>query len=345
MNRDRKREFTLIELLVVIAIIAILIALLLPAVQQAREAARRTQCKNNLKQIGLALHNYHDVYLRFPPGHLADTDLGTGVLVPGSGNLAGWATLILPYMEQGNLYDSFDFSIGITVSSNAPQAGLAVIPYRCPSDGNVEGPELTSKQNDVATGPLENNFATLRQVSNYVAVLGTAAVRPSTSTDGSLANSTFGGVFFANSSTSFRDMKDGTSNTFVVGERKSIIAGTRTPVVFDEHERYGYWAGLQIVEPAGVSAGFVLVEDIYGLSISPLNDRGAGNADDPAFSATHNGSVHFLLGDGTVRLISQNIDSNPTGNNADPDGAGPLEAQGLFQNLTDRIDGQVTIIP
>src|SRR5688572_18495143 len=126
MSRDQRRRigFTLIELLVVIAIIAILIALLLPAVQQAREAARRTQCKNNLKQMGLALHNYHDAFNMFPPGHVYDGFADTNVRSPtnGGGNdcvaagalasnatyvRAPWTVQILPYIDQAPLYNQF----------------------------------------------------------------------------------------------------------------------------------------------------------------------------------------------------------------------------------------------
>src|SRR6478609_9116964 len=121
-----RRAFTLIELLVVIAIIAVLIALLLPAVQQAREAARRTQCRNNLKQIGLALHNYHDAYQLFPPGYVdrngnpdltPDNDLGPGW---------GWASFILPQLDQGNVYNQINFNIGVGLGSNATVSKLSM---------------------------------------------------------------------------------------------------------------------------------------------------------------------------------------------------------------------------
>ncbi|MCA9027033.1 MAG: DUF1559 domain-containing protein [Planctomycetaceae bacterium] len=132
--QSRKRGFTLIELLVVIAIIAILIALLLPAVQQAREAARRTQCRNNLKQLGLALHNYHDVFLTFPQGFIVDATFGAGIT--GTPNMSSWSFSILPYIDQTNLYNTIASSGGgLTVVGGVTntQAKTTVPGFICPS--------------------------------------------------------------------------------------------------------------------------------------------------------------------------------------------------------------------
>ncbi|GAF96685.1 unnamed protein product [marine sediment metagenome] len=129
--KKRRLGFTLIELLVVIAIIAILIALLLPAVQQAREAARRTQCRNNLKQIGLAMHNYHETFFRFPPGWVLDTTtLHNGF---------AWSTLILPYLDQAALFNKFDFDYDVDDGTNNGDgtiwfASEILLAYHCPSD-------------------------------------------------------------------------------------------------------------------------------------------------------------------------------------------------------------------
>src|SRR6516165_1269146 len=135
MNRGSRRGgFTLIELLVVIAIIAILIGLLLPAVQKVREAAARIQCTNNLKQIGLALHTYHDANKRFPPGYLdgntdpnstPDNDVGPGW---------GWASFILPFIEQGNVYNQINLKVGVGVGSNVGISQQPLVIYQCPSD-------------------------------------------------------------------------------------------------------------------------------------------------------------------------------------------------------------------
>lgn len=138
----RRRGFTLIELLVVIAIIAVLLALLLPAVQQAREAARRTQCKNNLKQMGLALHNYHDSHKTFPPGVVSLLANPSWVMPPGACTAApidlgpGWSffTRMLPYLEECNFYNTIDFDQPLDAMVNAAPRTTPVRVFRCPSD-------------------------------------------------------------------------------------------------------------------------------------------------------------------------------------------------------------------
>jgi len=125
---NRQRGFTLIELLVVIAIIAVLVSLLLPAVQQAREAARRTQCRNHLKQLGLALHNYHSSQNVFPPGYVA------GAAYPATTNGWGWCAQLLPQLDQGPLYDTINFSLAVENSANLPVWSVTLPGLVCPSD-------------------------------------------------------------------------------------------------------------------------------------------------------------------------------------------------------------------
>ncbi|HVJ66658.1 MAG TPA: DUF1559 domain-containing protein, partial [Caulifigura sp.] len=182
MLLKKKSGFTLIELLVVIAIIAILIALLLPAVQQAREAARRTQCKNNLKQIGLALHNYESTYTVFPPGRGSFTEATPGAF-------------ILPFLEQGSQYSLFDFSYSLNGSTkNTAAIRQTISAYQCPSHPIVPGFPLNGQ-------------------ANY---------QPCTGSNADLGTMT--GIFFINSSTKFRDIPDGTSNTAMYSEiRKGPI--------------------------------------------------------------------------------------------------------------------------
>jgi len=141
MKERRRIGFTLIELLVVIAIIAILISLLLPAVQQAREAARRTQCRNNMKQIGLALHNYHDVFNSFPPGYVAKIPNNK---TSSERSMFAWGSLILPYIDQGNVYQVLDPGNVLTLDQRLldPVVGPALVAaiqtplasFRCPTD-------------------------------------------------------------------------------------------------------------------------------------------------------------------------------------------------------------------
>ena len=224
----KSRAFTLIELLVVIAIIAVLIALLLPAVQQAREAARRTQCRNNLHQIGLALHNYHDTHSVFPPGQVYCTSIG---------QRTNWLVLILPFVDESALYNAYnmDHNPG---PSGAPQnttvSDAILSQYCCPSDGAPE------------------NDGNGREGS-YAGCFGTDRVKEcsDTSTDPRA------GVLYSSSKIRIRDIRDGTSNTLAAGETTEIEMG----VTYDPHRinwAYGgYWRGLRhTTVPMNAAIGF-----------------------------------------------------------------------------------------
>ncbi|MDQ3331057.1 MAG: DUF1559 domain-containing protein, partial [Planctomycetota bacterium] len=170
----RRLGFTLIELLVVIAIIAVLIALLLPAVQQAREAARRSQCLNNLKQIGLALHNYHDTHLAFPPGWIG-ADQVTGAHDVEGMNGFGWGTMVLPYVEQNNLYQQFRFPLSIVDDVVGPPTNKSLLAtkipvFECPSDPHENTWEIEPEGGGAP-------IATLG-VANYVGLFGFQYVGP-----------------------------------------------------------------------------------------------------------------------------------------------------------------------
>lgn len=194
---SRKHGFTLVELLVVIAIIGVLVALLLPAVQAAREAARKAHCKNNLKQVGIALHNYHDTHKVLPPGWLADAPEGA----PGW----AWGAFLLPYLEQSNSFRQIDTTEHIDEPANAAARVLVIESYLCPSDPFPNRFVLNSQDTplmDVAK-------------SNYVGVFGTSEVED--------VPSNGEGVFYHNSSTRLADVPDGLSNTLFVGERSSRL--------------------------------------------------------------------------------------------------------------------------
>ena len=192
-NNRIRRGFTLIELLVVIAIIAILIALLLPAVQQAREAARRSTCKNNMRQIGLALHNYHEVYNTFPPEAIWGAGFGT-TLLPRNYT---WIIMILPYLEEKNLYESINFRLpifGQLATDGALIRGKVIKVLQCPSDTNYGGSGFTH-------GFSHTNYAGAEGWDWW-----------------SRSQDQHGGVFTLSTATRIRDITDGTSTTIMVGE-------------------------------------------------------------------------------------------------------------------------------
>jgi prepilin-type N-terminal cleavage/methylation domain-containing protein len=270
----KRKAFTLIELLVVIAIIAVLIALLLPAVQQAREAARRSQCKNNLKQIGLALHNYHDSFRVLPPGWIGVT--------AGAPNIEGlngwgWGARILPYVDQAPLYHQLNFNVSVSATENSTQRVIPLSVYRCPS---ASGPDQWSIA-DAGGTPLAELAS-----ANYVGVFGTSDIDDcmSTPTVPCLGE----GTFYHNSKVRLADMSDGVSNTFMAGEHRTDVAA----------EWFSTWSG---VIPGGDDA---LVRILGTTDHTP--NHPAHHIDD--FSSAHVGGAHFVFGDGAVRFVGTNID-------------------------------------
>ena len=313
----RPHGFTLIELLVVIAIIAILIALLLPAVQQAREAARRSTCKNNLKQIGLALHNYHDTHRTFPPGWVSQLEAE----IDNQGQWA-WGAFILPFMDQAGLYNAIQIDSGLSLAaalSNASVRDALLKPqpaFRCPSDDGKDMADNRKIGDNAATPVLRDTPR-----SNYVAANNSMNMglddddNSSPNTDGARAN----GCFYRNSRTRMKDIVDGTSNTILVGERASELlrsTGTVAPcnaatIVGIRYEDASM-AALAWFNGSGQS--FVM----FGADIAINGDgrvRNASNYDTNnhcgrGINSFHEGGCHVLLGDGSVRFISENVDHN-----------------------------------
>ncbi len=308
----RCRAFTLIELLVVIAIIAVLIALLLPAVQQAREAARRTQCKNKLKQLGLALHNYHDVTLRFPFAV-------AGLYIPNSTSQNNgftdhtWVEYVLPYLDQAPLYNQLNFSDHNSAGTNATALKLATgakyVFQICPSNPNGDsiapknygsyqgiwlgiGYEFSSPMCYApVAGPVFpiGGWASTYPDCNGQAFCQIAGSNVSSGAPGASPGIFNGGPF----SSQIRDITDGTSSTLMLAERRgeTIIAG-----LFSVDERHVVPTGMKINSP--------------NMTPSPSNPDATGisHLTNTGASSNHVGGAHFLLADGSVRFLSNNID-------------------------------------
>jgi len=339
--RGRKRvAFTLIELLVVIAIIAILIALLLPAVQQAREAARRTQCKNNLKQVGLALHNYESTFTILPQG----TFLGAVTLFGGINNNAGTIPYLLPYFEQSALYALFDFNVDLNTHANnqaARQQQLAVL--QCPSESNLSSKFILAAPQCPSGCGMSCYQPSLGANANYAP--GSAGV--------------YKGPFGRGYGARLRDFTDGMSNSAMFGEIRigtatgtAPLGSTGTVAATDPN----FYATARQCPNATWDAGApndttlypgslrgdtipvaecdtvggtndvqyrgkqyyrgIPVPAYYSHTLTPnskrrdcIRDVGVDRIHGAARSR-HTGGAHIVLGDGSVRFGSDNIDGN-----------------------------------
>jgi len=280
ISRTARRAFTLIELLVVIAIIAILVALLLPAVQQAREAARRTQCRNHLKQFGLAFHNYHDSHQTFPPGYIYRADDSTSP----PHNAAGfsWGAMLLPYLDQANVYEQFDWNLPVFDPVNLAVRERHLSVFLCTSDP-------VSQLGFVHMGPTPERYA----MASYAANFGPP--------DLDLDQEQRDGMFSRNSRTRTADVTDGLSQTLMLGERVNGVF--RSGAQIGNHFEYETtWAGAvrDWDEPDDDHGHMVLFQTGHVPNHVESDDRDV--------SAPHVGYANFLLGDGAVRPISENTD-------------------------------------
>lgn len=320
--RNRSAGFTLIELLVVIAIIGVLVALLLPAVQQAREAARRSQCRNNLKQIGLAIHNYHEVHRCLMPGWIQMKSASNYTVNPSPTGLQiypdyspawGWAAFLLPYIEQMAIYQH---TIGMdrrleNFTGTGQHAMTPISLYRCPSD---TGPAV--RGTDV-------HF--LRTAtSNYAASHGhrylTTGEASQNAAGGKAGETT--GLFWGHSRVQLRDITDGASNTIAIGEAR-YYQGNH-PVGAKA------WAG------CAKGGDTDCVDDINCSGRAAINTMSSnGDVQRESFSSEHTGGAHFLLADGSVRFISETIDYKTDGD------SNSSIADSTYEYLLSREDGAV----
>ena len=275
--------FTLIELLVVIAIISVLAALLLPAVQQAREAARRTGCRNNLKQIGLALQNYESLHRVFPSSSTSRIDFGVWTPNPTNYHLHSWASMLMPNLDLRLLYEQLNFKVSALDPVNASIASQILSVYRCPS---YVGPQFS-------LSPLYGRLSTTYALRNYAGMGATTVGNLYLSPDG---------VFYALSSTKVSDITDGMTHTIFIVETRElevppvwIDGGTSTAVAY---RRY-----LESNPPSYAGPENSLNYQPYYVA----NGQGIDSQFGP--SSMHAGGIMHLFGDGSVQNISPTIDS------------------------------------
>lgn len=328
--QKKRRGFTLIELLVVIAIIAVLIALLLPAVQQAREAARRTQCKNNLKQIGLALANYESTFACFPPARLGR--FANGVSGTWDDGWTSWTVMILPYVEQSSLYNQFNVNLRWSDPGNAAVVAQRLPFFLCPSTPGATRADLNSTN---SPQPAAGDYSATAYVSqSYYAAVGGYTTTWTSKTD-PLGTQLRQGILNKPGAptdaaynqfqpTRYRDITDGTSNTTAVGESAGApSAYGPSHQIFAVPTLTGQKNAGDYISTTGAyvyTGGTAWADDgkVTGIQGCRVDGMARGTApiapinicNDSEMYSFHTGGVTFVMGDGSVRFISQNIDVN-----------------------------------
>jgi len=316
-----RRGFTLIELLVVIAIVAVLIALLLPAVQAAREAARRAQCVNNLKQMGLALHSYHEAVLAFPPGYIAASNFIDGETDTSPG--WSWASMILPQLDQSPLYSSINVGLPVQAPANTTAGQTSLSVFLCPSD-QIPG----------------RTFAVTDGFGNAVAIVAPSSYADCTGSDAAdvalgLNNDGLGnGLFYRNSATRIAAITDGTSQTVMLLERAwGDSEGTWTGAIVGGYILRGPFNPCPGAAAATYLAPCLVQAHCHMINTNSDSDSGL---DDP--SSFHPGGANILFADGSVHFL-RSITSDAGVN---PDGSTRYTRSSLiFQALGTRAGGEI----
>lgn len=299
LRRSTRRTytgFTLVELLVVIAIIGILVGLLLPAVQSAREAARRMSCSNNMKQIGLALHNYSDSFKKFPPGNIV---LFRGSPVTLFGDGWTWHSRILPFIEQATLYNRVSDVIGTDIGTQASAKQLLagrdtrISVFQCPTH---------------PSGPISNSGKNGYQLSTYNGVSGTTTFNSDQLDEPTDLGYRGNGMFYMNGYVKFADVIDGTTNTFLVAEVQDDLTGApnyqRMP---GSDRRYNFSGNGDNNPPTDISEFLVGMETDDPINANTRDASGYYNNDGEYAGSYHPGGAQFLFVDGSVRFITQDI--------------------------------------
>ncbi|AMV19149.1 DUF1559 domain-containing protein [Planctomyces sp. SH-PL14] len=288
LRAGQNRGFTLIELLVVIAIIAVLVAILLPAVQQARAAARSTQCKNNLKQLGLAVHNYESTMGCFPPGRLTYSTPAA----PGGQTTNGYLAFILPYVEQANLYNRYDYDKGCFSIDNQPVLSTVIPTYICPATPVADRTLTLVNQVDASQPTVKAAVTDYFGIRNIRRVVPTGS--PVVASDGAMP----AGIV------RIRDIVDGTSNTNLLiemaGRPEQFIMGKSLGKVGGGFDFYAVWAGNVAMAINNYSSDGTATP---GPCIMNCNNQFQ------AYSF-HAGGAQSVLCDGSVRFLSENMSAD-----------------------------------